>query len=141
MEVDPMIKGFKEFITRGNVVDLAVGVVIGASFAAVVNSFVDGIINPIVAAIFGKPDLSHVLTWTLNDAGTATTKDDAVLSIGLVLTALINFLLVALAIYFFVVLPLNAIAARRAAEEELPEAVGPTEIELLTEIRDALTKS
>ena len=136
-----MIKGFKEFITRGNVVDLAVGVVIGASFAAVVNSFVDGIINPIVAAIFGKPDLSHVLTWTLNDAGTATTKDDAVLSIGLVLTALINFLLVALAIYFFVVLPLNAIAARRAAEEELPEAVGPTEIELLTEIRDALTKS
>src|SRR6188768_650928 len=101
LEVDPMIKGFKEFITRGNVVDLAVGVVIGASFAAVVNSFVDGIINPIVAAIFGKPDLSHVLTWTLNDAGTATTKDDAVLSIGLVLTALINFLLVALAIYFF----------------------------------------
>jgi len=136
-----MIKGFKEFITRGNVVDLAVGVVIGASFAAVVNSFVDGIINPIVAAIFGKPDLSHVLTWTLNDAGTATTKDDAVLSIGLVLTALINFLLVALAIYFFVVLPLNAIAARKAAEEEVPEAVGPTEIELLTEIRDALTKS
>ena len=136
-----MIKGFKEFITRGNVVDLAVGVVIGASFAAVVNSFVDGIINPIVAAIFGKPDLSHVLTWTLNDAGTATTKDDAVLSIGLVLTALLNFLLVALAIYFFIVVPLNALARRKASEDEAPEAAGPTEIELLTEIRDALTKA
>ena len=136
-----MIKGFKDFITRGNVVDLAVGVVIGAAFTTVVNSLVNGVINPIIAAIFGKPDLSHVLTWTLNDAGTAAVEDDAVLSIGLVLTALINFVLVAVAIYFFVVVPLNALAARKASDEEIPEAVGPTEIELLTEIRDALTKS
>jgi len=136
-----MIKGFKDFITRGNVVDLAVGVVIGAAFTTVVNSLVSGVINPIIAAIFGEPDLSHVLTWTLNDAGTADTADDAVLSLGLVLTALINFLLVAVAIYVFVVVPLNALAARKAAEDEVPEAVGPTEIELLTEIRDALTRS
>jgi len=134
-----MLKGFREFITRGNVVDLAVGVVIGASFTMVVTAFVDGIINPIVAAIFGKPDLSHVLTWTLNDAGTATTDDDAILSIGLVLTALINFLLVAVAIYFFVVVPLNRLAALRPKDEPAPdEPVSPTEIELLTEIRDAL---
>jgi len=134
-----MIKGFKDFITRGNVVDLAVGVVIGAAFTAVVNSFVAGILNPLIAAIFGKPDLSHVLTWTLNDAGTADPKDDAVLSIGLVLTALINFLLVAIAIYFFVVVPLNKLAERSAKDEPAPdEAVSPTEIELLTEIRDAL---
>ena len=134
-----MIKGFKDFITRGNVVDLAVGVVIGAAFTAVVNSFVTGILNPLIAAIFGKPDLSHVLTWTLNDAGTADPKDDAVLSIGLVLTALINFLLVAIAIYFFVVVPLNKLAVRSAKDEPAPdEAVSPTEIELLTEIRDAL---
>lgn len=134
-----MIKGFKDFITRGNVVDLAVGVVIGAAFTAVVNSFVDGILNPIIAAIFGKPDLSDVLTWTLNDAGTADPTDDAVLSIGLVLTALINFLLVAIAIYFFVVVPLNKLAERSAKDEPAPdEAVSPTEVELLTEIRDAL---
>ena len=132
---------FKAFALKGNMIDLAVGVVIGAAFTTVVNSFVNGIINPIIAAIFGQPDLSHVLTWTLNDAGTATVEDDAVLSIGLVLTALINFLLVALAIYFFVVVPLNALAARKAADDEVPEAVGPTEIELLSEIRDALTKS
>jgi len=106
----------------------------------VVNSFVTGIINPIIAAIFGKPDLSHVLTWTLNDAGTADPSDDAVLSIGLVLTAVINFMLVAIAIYFFVVVPLNALAARRSSDEPAPEAAGPTEIELLTEIRDALKK-
>jgi len=135
-----MIKGFKEFVTRGNVVDLAVGVVIGAAFTMVVNSFVTGIINPIIAAIFGKPDLSHVLTWTLNDAGTADPSDDAVLSIGLVLTAVINFMLVAIAIYFFVVVPLNALAARRSSDEPVPEAAGPTEIELLTEIRDSLKK-
>jgi len=135
-----MIKGFKEFVTRGNVVDLAVGVVIGAAFTMVVNSFVTGIINPIIAAIFGKPDLSHVLTWTLNDAGTADPSDDAVLSIGLVLTAVINFMLVAIAIYFFVVVPLNALAARRSSDEPAPEAAGPTEIELLTEIRDSLKK-
>jgi len=136
-----MIKGFRDFITRGNVVDLAVGVVIGAAFTTVVNAFVDGIINPIVAAIFGKPNLDDVLTWTLNDGGTATPTDDAVLSFGVVLTALINFLLVALAIYFFVVVPLNALAARRAKDEPAPdEPVSPTEIELLTEIRDALVK-
>lgn len=136
-----MIKGFKEFITRGNVVDLAVGVVIGAAFTTVVNSLVDGIINPIIAAIFGKPDLSHVLTWTLNNAGTpADPSDDAILSIGLVLTALINFLLVAIAIYFFIVLPLNKLAERRKGDETV-EAAGPTEIELLTEIRDALRGS
>lgn len=136
-----MIQGFKDFITRGNAIDLAVGLVIGVAFGAVITSIVDGIINPIIAAIFGKPDLSHVLTWTLNDAGTVDTADDAVLSIGLVLTALINFLLVAIAIYFLVVVPLNKLAALRRKDEPAPdEPVSPTEIELLTEIRDALQK-
>jgi large conductance mechanosensitive channel len=134
-----MIKGFKEFITRGNAVDLAVGVVIGAAFGAVITSLVDGVINPIIAAIFGKPDLSHVLTWTLRDQGTPAVDDDAILSFGLVLNALLNFLLVALAIYFLVVVPLNALAARNA-KEEVEEEAGPTEIELLTEIRDSLKK-
>src|SRR5690554_4666465 len=99
-----MIKGFKEFISRGNVVDLAVAVVIGAAFAAVVNSLVDGLINPLVAAIFGKMSLAHVATFEINNA---------VFSFGLVLDALLNFLIIAAAIYFLVVLPLNKLAERR----------------------------
>jgi len=134
-----MLKGFRDFIARGNAVDLAVGLVIGVAFGAVITAIVDGVINPLIAAVFGKPDLSHVLTWTLNDQGTAAKADDAVLSFGLVLNALLNFLLVAAAIYFLVVVPLNALAARRAkGEPALDEATSPTEIELLTEIRDAL---
>jgi large conductance mechanosensitive channel len=127
-----MIKGFKEFITRGNVVDLAVAVVIGAAFTTVVNAFVSGIINPLIAAIFGKSSLAHVMTFSINGAE---------FSIGVVLDALVRFMVIAAAVYFFVVVPLNALAARRAKDEPAPdEAVSPTEIELLTEIRDALQK-
>ena len=135
-----MIKGFKDFVTRGNVVDLAVAVVIGAAFGAVVTALVDNIINPLIAAIFGKPDLSGVLLWTLNDGGTpGDTSDDAVLAIGTFLTAILNFLIIAAAIYFLIVVPLNKMAARKAKDEPAPdEAVSPTEIEILTEIRDAL---
>ncbi|MDN4474204.1 large conductance mechanosensitive channel protein MscL [Demequina zhanjiangensis] len=136
-----MIKGFKDFIMRGNVVDLAVAVVIGAAFGAIVTSLVDNIVNPLIAAIFGQPDLSNVLAITLNDAGTADPADDAVLAIGAFLTAVINFLIIAAAIYFAVVLPLNKLAAHKKKDEPAPdEPVAPTEIELLTEIRDALTK-
>ena len=125
-----MIKGFKEFISRGNVVDLAVAVVIGAAFASVVNSLVDGLINPIVAAIFGEMSLAHVAMFEINNA---------VFSFGLVLDALLNFLIIAAAIYFLVVMPLNRLAERRKRGEPAPdEAVSPTEVELLTEIRDAL---
>ena len=94
-----MLKGFRDFIMRGNVVDLAVGIVIGVAFGAVVTAFVNGIINPIIAAIFGKPNLDDVGTFTINDAH---------FSIGVVLTALVNFVFVAAAIYFFVVIPVNA---------------------------------
>src|SRR6187431_2621834 len=125
-----MLKGFKEFITRGNVVDLAVAVVIGAAFSAVVSALVDGIINPLIAAVFGEASLAKVGTFEIRGAH---------FSIGLVLDAIVNFLFVAAAIYFLVVVPLNAIAARRAKDEPAPdEAVSPTEIQLLTEIRDAL---
>ena len=86
-----MFKGFREFVMRGNVVDLAVGIVIGVAFTAVVTALVDGIITPMIAAIFGKPNLRDVGTFTINNAG---------FSIGLVLTAMINFLLVAAAVYF-----------------------------------------
>ncbi|WP_084039315.1 large conductance mechanosensitive channel protein MscL [Demequina sp. NBRC 110053] len=133
-----MIKGFKDFIARGNVVDLAVAVVIGAAFGAVITSLVDNVINPIIAALFGKPDLSEVLVWTLNDAGTPDPADDAVLAIGAFLTAILNFLIIAAAIYFLVVMPLNKLAERRKKGDEVVEEAGPTEVEVLMEIRDEL---
>jgi large conductance mechanosensitive channel len=124
-----MLQGFKDFISRGNAVELAVGVVIGAAFGAVVTAFVDGFISPLIAAIFGQTDLSGVWTFSINGAE---------FSIGLILNALIQFLFTAAAVYFFIVLPLNAMAARRKrGQEDEPEA--PAEdILLLQEIRDLL---
>lgn len=124
-----MLKGFKEFIMRGNVVDLAVAVVIGAAFTKIVTALVDGLINPLIAAIFGKTDLTGVGNFTVNDAK---------FSIGLVLDAALSFLFVAAAIYFFIVLPLNKLAERRARGQEPEPDPLTTEQELLTEIRDLL---
>ena len=121
-----MVKGFRDFLMRGNVVDLAVAVVIGAAFGAVVKAFTDGLLNPLIAAIFGKPNLDDVGTFTINGAN---------FSIGVVLTALVNFVIIAAAVYFFVVVPINAVRARYQKEEEAAEA---EEITLLREIRDSL---
>jgi large conductance mechanosensitive channel len=99
-----MIKGFRDFILRGNVVDLAVAVVIGAAFGAVVKSFVDDILMQIIAAIFGQPNFSS-LTFEIGKG---------VIKYGSFLNAVISFLLIAAAIYFFVVVPLNKLAERRA---------------------------
>lgn len=133
-----MLSGFKDFIMRGNVVDLAVAVVIGAAFGRVVSALVDGLINPLIAGIFGQPDLSALWRLTLREGPEAGPEDDAVLSFGLVLGEVLNFLLVAAAIYFLIVLPLNRLAARRKAGIE-PEPEKPAEdILLLQEIRDLL---
>ncbi len=124
-----MIKGFKEFILRGNVVDLAVAFVIGAAFSAVVKALIDGFITPLIAAIFGKTDVTGVAAFQINNAQ---------FSLGLILNALINFLLVAAAIYFVIVLPLNALAERRKRGVE-PEPEAPAEdVLLLQEIRDLI---
>ena len=124
-----MLAGFKTFIMRGNVVDLAVAVVLGAAFAGVVGSLVEGLINPLIAAIFGQPDLTRVWTFEINDA---------VFTIGAILGAAMNFLLVAAAIYVIVVLPMNTLAERRKAGIE-PEPEAPAEdVLLLQEIRDLL---
>jgi len=119
------MKGFRDFLMRGNVLDLAVAVVIGAAFTLVVNALVSGIVNPLIAAVFGKPNLDSVGTFEINGAA---------FSIGIVLTAVVNFVLVAAAVYFVLVLPANKLRERATKEE----AAGPTEVELLTEIRDAL---
>jgi large conductance mechanosensitive channel len=97
-----MLKGFRQFIMRGNVLDLAVAVVIGAAFGAVVTSFVTNILTPLIAAIVGKPDFS-AFYFSVNGA---------VISYGVFLNALVAFLLVAAAVYFFVVTPINALIAR-----------------------------
>ena len=97
-----MLKGFKDFILRGNVVDLAVAVVIGAAFGAVVTALVKDLITPLIAALVGKPDFS-ALTFTLNNSK---------FLYGDFLNALVGFLLIAAAIYFFIVAPMNAIMNR-----------------------------
>ena len=127
-----MIQGFKEFISRGNVVELAVGVIIGAAFKNIVDALVDGIINPLIAAVIGKPDFSDAFILTLNGTD---------VKFGLLITAVINFLLMAFAIYFCIVVPMNALNARRKKdEEETAEEEASDEVKLLTEIRDALAK-
>ena len=126
-----MLKGFKEFISRGNVVELAVGVIIGAAFKNIVDALVDGIINPLIAAVIGKPDFSDAFILTLNGTD---------VKFGVLITAVINFLLMAFAIYFCIVVPMNALNARRKkAKDDAPKEISD-EAKLLTEIRDALAK-
>ncbi|WP_374968206.1 large conductance mechanosensitive channel protein MscL [Terrabacter sp. BE26] len=118
-----MLKGFKDFLMRGNVVDLAVAIVIGTAFTSVINAFVK-VIMDLIGKLGGKPNFS-----SYTPGGVA---------IGAFITALISFLIVAAAVYFMVVVPMNTIAARRKKGVE-PEPAAPSEeIVLLTEIRDAL---
>jgi len=103
-----VIKEFRQFLLRGNVVDLAVAVVIGAAFGAVVTAFVADLITPLIAAIFGKPSFSS-LTFTINGSH---------FLYGDFLNAVLSFVLVAAAIFFVVVRPMNALAARRARAQD-----------------------
>lgn len=129
-----MLQGFKDFILRGNVIDLAVGVVIGAAFTAVVTAFSDAIINPLVASIGGVDYTNAGLGFHVIPGNDAT-----FINFGAVITAVINFLLIAAVIYFVLIVPRNKIEEiekeRRGIDKESPE---PTETELLTQIRDLL---
>ncbi|MEV7694056.1 large conductance mechanosensitive channel protein MscL [Microbacterium sp. NPDC089189] len=131
-----MIKGFKEFIMRGNVIDLAVAVVIGAAFTAIINAIVEGLINPLIGFLFQLGDLSslNIVVPTLF-GGTST------FAIGSILVASINFVAVAAIVYFVFVFPMNRWKERQAARAgvaEPEEAKLPTEQELLMQIRDLL---
>ena len=119
-----MIKGFREFITRGNVVDLAVGIIIGAAFGAVVTSFTDDVLMPFIGAIVGKPSFD-LLTFTVGDG---------VIRYGAFITALVNFLIIAAAVYFFIVAPINHLRARFSTPEEAELAKEDRMIELLEQI-------
>jgi large conductance mechanosensitive channel len=122
-----MLKGFRDFILRGNVVDLAVAVVIGAAFTSIVNSIVGDIINPLIAAIIKKPNFSY-LVLTIHSYGCVATNDPKVtnacaeIKYGNFLNNAISFLLVAASVYFLVVLPLNALLKKfHPAEAEPPK--------------------
>ncbi|QGQ21107.1 large conductance mechanosensitive channel protein MscL [Cellulomonas sp. JZ18] len=131
-----VLQGFKDFVSRGNAVELAVGVVVGAAFTAVVSALQEALISPLVGWIFGKPNLAGV--W---DLGPYSWRDGVEpIRVGVILEALVQFLLTAAAIYFLIVLPLNALAARRKrGQEEEPQA--PSEdVLLLQEIRDLLAQ-
>ncbi|MEW2526178.1 large conductance mechanosensitive channel protein MscL [Streptomyces sp. NPDC047071] len=136
-------QGFKAFLTRGNVVDLAVAVVIGAAFTSVVNSVVKGVINPLVGA-FGTKDLDHYSSCLKDPC--VVKNGEAVSGIpimwGSVLSATLSFLITAAVVYFLMVLPMSKYlakqTARQAAKEGTQEVIEVTELEVLKEIRDAL---
>jgi large conductance mechanosensitive channel len=133
-----MITGFKEFIMRGNVIDLAVAFVIGVAFTAVVTAVVEGLFNPLIAAVFQSEDLAGALTVDLPGGG--------YLAFGAVLAALITFLLTAAVVYFVFVLPINRLKEsqdrRRNAGVPAEVVEDPTtELDLLTEIRDLLAQT
>ena len=130
-----MLQDFKKFLMRGNVIDLAVAVVIGAAFNAVVNAFVTFIINPIIAAIFGKPDITDVLNITLRESD----EGDAILSIGGFLQEVLNFLIIGASL-FMVIKAFEKMQERRR-RGDVPEEDTPTpsdETVILGEIRDLL---
>lgn len=127
-----MLKGFKEFIARGNVIDLAVAVVIGAAFTAVVTSIVDNLINPLLGLLFNAESIDDAMILTVGDAQ---------FRFGAVVGALITFLAVALVVYLVFVLPMNMYRERQAAKAGIAEDEPVlTESELLTQIRDLLAE-
>ena len=126
-----MLKGFKDFLMRGNVVDLAVAVVIGSAFTAIVTAFTTGLIKPLISAI-GGTDAAQGLGYQIFDNNKATFLD-----IGGVINAAINFVLVAAVVYFVIVLPVKHVQERRKRGQE-PGPSEPTDVELLIEIRDLL---
>jgi large conductance mechanosensitive channel len=123
-----MLEGFRDFLARGNVVDLAVAVVVGAAFGAVVAAFATDFIGGIMGAIGGTPDFSNA-GFTVNDSK---------IVYGSTINALIYFVIVAAAVYFFVVVPMQKLASMRAKDADAETPAPSDEAKLLTEIRDLL---
>ncbi|WP_292833046.1 large conductance mechanosensitive channel protein MscL [Microbacterium sp.] len=130
-----MIQGFKDFIMRGNVVDLAVAVVIGAAFTAVVNAVVAAIITPLISLVWAADEATGAIGPTIQGL-----NGPVIFPIGGLVNALISFIAVALVVYFVFVVPMNHFTERQAAKAGVTEeaAVLPTEQELLIQIRDLL---
>ena len=124
----PLLQEFKDFLMRGNLIELAVAFVMGLAFATVINSLVDNLVMPIIAAVIGKPDFRG-LTFTINDS---------VFGYGAFITALIQFIAIAAAVFFFIVKPVQLALARRGwrdAAEEAPSDEERRHQELLAALR------
>lgn len=129
-----MLEGFKKFIMRGNVMELAVAVIIGGAFTAIVTAFTSGIVEPLLAAVGGSPEFG--MGFHLREGNDAT-----FVNIGAVLTAAVNFLIIAAVIYFVMIMPMNKLAEMNARRKGIePEEAAATETELLAEIRDLLVE-
>ncbi len=142
-----MLREFKDFIAKGNVMDMAVGIIIGAAFTAIVNSLVSDLINPIIGLFTGGIDFTNKYVVLAGDvpAGTALEaareSGAAVFAYGSFIMAVINFLIIAFVVFMLVKMVNKAREAAEKKEEAAPEEPkGPSEIELLTEIRDALAR-
>ncbi|MFT4259227.1 large conductance mechanosensitive channel protein MscL [Microbacterium sp.] len=132
-----MFKGFKEFIAQGNVIDLAVAVVIGGAFTAIVNAVVSAIITPLVSLFFNADE-----TGKIGIQATGIWGQTVTFPIGELISAIISFLAVALVVYFVFVAPMNRYKERQAARNpQVEEPTLPNEQELLVEIRDLLRKN
>ncbi|MGD7001855.1 large conductance mechanosensitive channel protein MscL [Corynebacterium halotolerans] len=130
-----MLQGFKDFILRGNVVELAVAVVIGTAFTAIVTAFSDHIINPLLAAVGGSPDVNGLAVQLIGG------NPETVVDFGAVITAAINFLMIAAIIYFVLIMPMNKLneaLQKRKGVVEAEEEPASLEANLLEEIRDLL---
>ncbi|WP_314308598.1 large conductance mechanosensitive channel protein MscL [Actinomyces johnsonii] len=127
-----MFKGFKEFISQGNALELAVAVIIGAAFSPIVDA-ITKVIMTILGQIIGKPNFDSVGQFKLIASATEFVQP------GKIITAVVNFLLVAAAVYFAIVLPMNKLKERLAKQKAEEEAKEVTDVELLTEIRDLLS--
>lgn len=123
-----IVKEFRDFVLRGNVLDLAIAVVIGAAFTAVVNSLVVNLLTPFIAAVFGQPSFGNI----------DLAIGDATLEFGLFLEAVVNFVIVAAVIFFLVIKPVNVLVERRRRGEAATDVPTPEDIALLREIRDLL---
>jgi large conductance mechanosensitive channel len=136
-----MLKEFREFIARGNVMDLAVGIIIGAAFTAIVNSLVNDLINPLIGLVTGGTDFSNLFvalsTEEFPSVAAAEQAGVAVFRYGSFITAVINFLIIAWVV-FLLVKGMNRMRRLIDTSEKAPEAPGPTQEEVLIEIRDLL---
>ncbi|QZQ55033.1 large conductance mechanosensitive channel protein MscL [Curtobacterium sp. TC1] len=133
------MKGFKEFLLRGNVIDLAVAVVIGAAFTAIVTTIVNALINPLIGAVFNASSLDKALIVEIP----TVSGGDAKILFGAIIGAVLNFVIVAAVVYFALVVPVNhlkKVAFERVKndEQQTPQDVPPTDVEVLLEIRDLL---
>ena len=137
----PMLNEFKKFILKGNVIDLSTGVIIGASFSGIVTAFTKGIIEPLLKAIGGNPNVSlGIKIGEFTDA--AGKVQPNMLDIGMIINAAIGFIITAAVIFFVIIKPMNKLIAMTARKEEAVTVAAPTpaDIVLLTEIRDLLKK-